>query len=191
MVEVILSSVETEHLMQGKILGNFLLGLIQLGVWVGIGLPAAWLVFQIPVFDYISVAQVPILLFFTLTGYLLFAAFFVGIGATAVDLQSMSNAQGMVIMLPILGFLFVVPVISNPDGLVAQVATLFPLTSALITILRLGLTTVPVWELVTAGAILLLTTVLVTRAAAKIFRVGMLMYGKSANLGEMWKWMRY
>jgi ABC-2 type transport system permease protein len=131
------------------------------------------------------------LIFFALTGYLLYAALFVGIGATMTDMQSASNTQGMVFMLPVLGILFVGPVISNPNGLAAQIGTFFPLTSPTITILRLGLAEVPAWELAVAGLILIVTTILVIKAAAKVFRVGMLMYGKTASVAEMWKWMRY
>lgn len=191
MAEIILSSVSSDNLMQGKIIGHFLLGVFQLVLWLSIGLPAAWYFLDIPIFEMISLGQLPILIFFALTGYLLFAALFVGIGATMTDMQSASNTQGMVFMLPMLGFIFVGPVLSNPNGLAAQIGTLLPLTSPTITILRIGLTEVPTWELVVAGLILVLTTLLVIKAAAKLFRVGMLMYGKTASVAEMWKWMRY
>ncbi|SDH51322.1 ABC transporter permease [Desulfosporosinus hippei] len=191
MAEIILSSVSSDNLMQGKIIGHFLLGISQLVLWLSIGLPAAWYFLDIPIFEMISLGQLPILIFFALTGYLLFAALFVGIGSTMTDMQSASNTQGMVFMLPMLGFIFVGPVISNPNGLAAQIGTFFPLTSPTITILRLGLAEVPTWELVVAAITLLVTTLLVIKAAAKLFRVGMLMYGKSASAAEMWKWMRY
>jgi len=191
MAEIILSSVSSDNLMQGKIIGHFLLGIFQLALWLSIGLPAAWYFFDIAIFEMIALSQLPTLIFFALTGYLLFAALFVGIGATMTDMQSASNTQGMVFMLPMLGFIFVGPVISNPNGLAAQIGTFFPLTSPTITILRLGLAEVPSWELVVAGLILLATTLLVIKAAAKLFRVGMLMYGKPASVAEMWKWMRY
>ncbi|SHI66603.1 ABC transporter permease [Desulfosporosinus lacus] len=191
MAEIILSSVSSDNLMQGKIIGHFLLGIFQLALWLSIGLSAAWYFLDMPILAMISLGQLPILIFFALTGYLLFAALFVGIGSTMTDMQSASNTQGMVFMLPMLGFIFVGPVISNPNGLAAQIGTFFPLTSPTITILRLGLAEVPTWELVVAAIILLVTTLLVIKAAAKLFRVGMLMYGKSASVAEMWKWMRY
>jgi len=191
MAEIILSSVSSDNLMQGKIIGHFLLGIFQLALWLSIGLPAAWYFLDMTILAMISLGQLPILIFFALTGYLLFAALFVGIGSTMTDMQSASNTQGMVFMLPMLGFIFVGPVISNPNGLAAQIGTFFPLTSPTITILRLGLAEVPTWELVVAAIILLVTTLLVIKAAAKLFRVGMLMYGKSASVAEMWKWMRY
>ena len=191
MAEIILSSVSSDNLMQGKIIGHFLLGIFQLVLWLSIGLPAAWYFLDMPIFEMISLGQLPILIFFALTGYLLFAALFVGIGSTMTDMQSAGNTQGMVFMLPMLGFIFVGPVISNPNGLAAQIGTFFPLTSPTITILRLGLAEVPTWELVVAAIILLVTTLLVIKAAAKLFRVGMLMYGKTASVAEMWKWMRY
>ena len=112
-------------------------------------------------------------------------------GATMEDLQSAGNAQGHVIMLPMISFLFIGPVVANPDGVIAQFASMFPFTSPTLMIMRNAITRVPSWQLVVSGVLLLATTLLITHLAAKVFRVGMLMYGKNASVGEIIKWMQY
>lgn len=191
MAEVVLSSIKPAQLMQGKILGHFFLGVIQLSFWLALGLPLAIYFLDFPVLEALQAVNVPLLLFFGLCGFLLFSALFVSMGATMEDLQSAGNSQGLVVMLPMLPILFIAPIVSNPDGTVAVFASLFPLTSPSIMMVRTGMTEVPLWQLFTSGALLLITTWLIVKAAAKIFRIGMLMYGKNATMGEIFKWLRY
>ncbi len=191
MAEVVLSSIRPNQLMQGKVLGHFLLGVLQLVFWIALGLPAIIYFLDFPVWEAITQVNVPVLLFFGLFGYLLFSAIFVSLGATMEDLQSAGNAQGLVIMLPMLSFLFIGPVVSNPDGVIAQFASIFPFTSPALMIMRNAITRVPTWELILSAVVLIATTLLIIRLAAKVFRVGMLMYGKNASMGEIVKWMQY
>ncbi len=191
MVEIVLSSISPLNLMQGKIIGHFILGLVQLGFWLALGLPVARFVMDIPVFDYFSFNHVIVLFFYLLLGYILHAAIFVAIGSTMEDVQNASNAQGMIMMLPFLPLVLAAPVVSNPDGIVSTVASIFPLTSPVIMIFRTGFTVVPWWQIGVSLVILLITAFLFTALAAKIFRVGMLMYGKNVSLVEMWRWMRH
>jgi ABC-2 type transport system permease protein len=191
MAEVVLSSISPRELMQGKIVGHFLLGLIQLGFWLALGLPFAVRFLEFPILEALRAVNLPVILAFGLGGYLLFSALFVGLGATMEDLQSAGNAQSIVIMLPMLAFLFLGPVISNPNGSIAVFASLFPLTSSAIMMLRSGFTAVPLWQQLLSAALLLITAFITMRASAKIFRVGMLMYGKNATPKEVWKWLRY
>jgi len=191
MAEVVLSSISPRELMQGKIVGHFLLGLIQLGFWLALGLPFAVRFLEFPILEALRAVNLPVILAFGLGGYLLFSALFVGLGATMEDLQSAGNAQSIVIMLPMLAFLFLGPVISNPNGSIAVFASLFPLTSSAIMMLRSGFTPVPLWQQLLSAALLLITAFITMRASAKIFRVGMLMYGKNATPKEVWKWLRY
>ncbi|MDD4518319.1 MAG: ABC transporter permease [Limnochordia bacterium] len=191
MAEVVLSSISPLELMQGKILGNFVLGVIQFGLWLLLGVGVAKFGFHFPVEEYIVWQQLPVLLVFGLLGYLLYASLFVGLGATMEDVQSAGSLQGLAFALPSIGAIFIGPVIQNPDGMIATIVSLFPFTSPWIVMMRSGLTVVPLWELLLSAGILLITTVLVMFAAAKIFRVGMLMYGKTATPKEIWKWFRY
>ncbi|NLM41254.1 MAG: ABC transporter permease [Firmicutes bacterium] len=191
MAEVVLSSIRPGTLMQGKIIGHFLLGLIQLGFWLALGLPIAIFLLDFPILEALQAVNLPVILLFGLGGYLLFSALFVGLGATMDDPQSAGNAQGLVVMLPMLSFLFVGPVVTNPDGSIAVFASIFPFTSSAIMMLRSGLVAVPVWQMALSAVLLLVTAYLTMRMAAKIFRVGMLMYGKNATPKEIMRWLRY
>lgn len=191
MSEVVLSSVEPSQLMFGKVIGHFILGLLQIMVWLGIGLPIATFVLDLPIGQYISVQVLPTLVLTFLLGYLFFAAIFIGVGATMEDLQSASNSQGMVFMLPFLSFVLLGPVISDPDGLIAQIGSFFPITAPFVLVLRLGLTKPPAWEVLVSMTLLGVSIVIVTLAASRLFRVGMLMYGKSMTPREIWRWLRH
>ncbi len=104
MSEVVLSSIGADTLMTGKIVGHFVLGALQIIFWLAIGLPIAHFVMELPLGDFIVPQLLPQLFLFTMLGYLFYAALFVGIGATMEDIQSASNSQGMVFMLPMLSF---------------------------------------------------------------------------------------
>lgn len=191
MSEVVLSSIGADTLMTGKIVGHFVLGALQIIFWLAIGLPIAHFVMELPLGDFIVPQLLPQLFLFTMLGYLFYAALFVGIGATMEDIQSASNSQGMVFMLPMLSFFVVGPIFNNPEGTIAKIATFFPVTSPTITILRIGAEAIETWEVVAAAAIMLVSTWLVIKAASRLFRAGMLMYGKNATWQEMWKWLRH
>lgn len=191
MSEVILSSVSADTLMSGKIIGHFFLGALQISFWVAIGAPVAHFAFKLPIADYIIPSLIPVFAMFTLLGYLFYAALFVGIGATMEDIQSASNTQGLVFMLPMLSFLVIGPVTTNPEGLIARIATLFPVTTPTVAILRAGLDAMTAWEITVAVTIMMVSTWLVVKGASRLFRTGMLMYGKNATWKEMWKWMRH
>jgi len=191
MAEVILSSVRAADLMQGKIIGHFLLGVIQLAFWSTLALPAVIILTDFPLVEALAAANMPLIIFFGLLGYLLTAAMFVGLGATMDDMQSAGNSQGLVIMLPAMSFLFIAPVVQNPNGVVSRFASLFPFTSWVILTIRDALSPVPFGEIALSAAILIATTAVMIKVAAKIFRIGMLMYGKNATPREIWKWLRY
>jgi ABC-2 type transport system permease protein len=190
MSEVLLSSIEPRHLLNGKVFGHAGLALFQAAAWIVPALLANHFHFRLPLWQMIDVAWLPVIGFFAVLGYLLFASLYVASGAIIPDLESAGNVQGTIMMLPFLSVIFVPPAIGNPDGLVATIGTLFPITSPFVTMVRIGITTVPVVELVAAAVLLIVSQIVVGRAAARVFRAGMLMYGKSASLKEIWRWIR-
>ncbi|BAC15039.1 ABC transporter permease [Oceanobacillus iheyensis] len=189
--EIILSSLTPSELMQGKIIGYFILGLIQVIVFIGIILPVAVWQLDIPILEYIFVPETILLVFIALLSYLMFAAIFVGIGATMADVTTAGNFQGMVMMLPFLPFILAGPVISDPNGIVATVSTYIPFTSPGVLLLRLTFLEEWPWiEIIISLAILIVSIVIFMKLAGKIFQVGILMYGKNATPKEIWKWIR-
>ena len=159
--------------------------------WLVLAIPAAIFLLDFPVWEALGGVNLGLLALFGLCSYLLNAAMFVGLGATMDDIQNAGNAQGLVMMLPMLSFFFIAPVVSNPNGSVAVLASFFPFTSPVIMIIRSAMTQVPVWQVVLSVIVLLLAVLAISLAAAKVFRVGMLMYGKTASLAEIGKWLRY
>ncbi|MFD1032599.1 ABC transporter permease [Metaplanococcus flavidus] len=189
--EIILSSLTPADLMQGKIIGYFVLGIIQVIVFIVIALPALIWKIDFPIIEYLLVPELLVLLLISILGYLLYAALFVGIGATMADISTAGNFQGMVMMLPFSPFLFIGPVFSDPSGFWAQLGSYVPFTAPGVLILRLSLLEEWPWvEIGIAIAILAISVLIFMKLAGKIFKIGILMYGKNATPGEIWKWIR-
>src|SRR5690625_570465 len=189
--EIILSSVTPNELMQGKIIGYFVLGIVQVFIWIAISLPAIIWKFDIPIFEHLFVPELVVLLFIAVLGYLLFASIFVGIGATIEDVSTSGNFQGMVLMLPFIPFMLIGPVISDPSGIVTKIAGYIPFTSPGVLLIRLSMLEEWPWvEIIVAIVILIISVWVFIKLAGKIFKTGILMYGKNASPKEIWKWLR-
>lgn len=188
--EIILSSLTPSELMQGKIIGYFVLGITQVVVWLVVALPAMIWRFDFPILEYLMVPEMLLLLFIAFAGYLLFAAIFVGIGATVEDMTSTSNFQGIVMMLPFLPAILIGPILSDPSGLIAKVGSFIPITAPAVWLIRLSMLDEWPWtELGIAIVVLLFSIWLFMKLAGKIFNMGIMMYGKNATPQEIWKWM--
>ena len=186
--EIILSSLTPTELMQGKIIGYFVLGVTQVVVWLAVALPAMIWRFDIPLMEYLLVPELILLLFIAFAGYLLFAAIFVGIGATVEDMTATSNFQGMVMMLPFIPAVLIGPIISNPSGLIAQIGSFIPITAPAVLLVRLSVLDEWPWiELGIAIVVLLISIWLFMKLAGKVFNMGIMMYGKNATPKEIWK----
>ncbi|MBP3951767.1 ABC transporter permease [Bacillus suaedae] len=189
--EIILSSLTPGELMQGKIIGYFGLGMIQAIVFLGFTMPIAAWKLEIPLFEYLFVPELLLYVALALLGYLLFAALFVGVGATMADISAAGNFQGMVMMLPFLPFIFIGPVVGEPNGLFAQIGTYIPFTAPGVLLLRLTMLDNWPWiEIIISLAILVVSIWICMKLAGKIFKIGILMYGKNATPQEIWKWIR-
>jgi ABC-2 type transport system permease protein len=146
------------------------------------------------VLDAINSIDFPVMigsfLFFFLFGFLLYAALFAAIGS-AVD----SEADTQQFMLPItvplvLSFVLAQYVIQEPQGTLSFWLSLIPLTSPVIMMIRIPFG-VPYWQIMLSMVILILGFLATTLFAAKIYRTGILMYGKKVSYKELWKWLRY
>jgi len=129
-------------------------------------------------------------IFYFLFGFLLYAALFAAVGS-AVDNTTDTQQLVMPITLPlILAILVMISGIKSPDGPIAFWFSMIPFTSPIVMLARIPFG-VPTWQLITSGALLVITFVIVTWMAAKIYRTGILLYGKKYTWKEMWKWVRY
>ncbi len=129
-------------------------------------------------------------IFFFIGGYLLYAAMFAAVGS-AVDNEADTQQLVLPITIPlIIAIVVMISGLRSPDGTMTFWFSMIPFTSPIIMITRLPYG-VPPWELALSGALLIVTFIAVTWLAAKIYRVGILLYGKKHTWKEMWKWIRY
>lgn len=215
-IEVIISSVKPFELMMGKIIGAALVGLTQFLLWAifstvfmgfakshfGIDRPTTMVEGAAPEINnkmqelMISILEIDYtlilgaFLFFFLGGYLLYSALFAAIGS-AVDAEVDTQQFMLPITLPLIiamysGFM----VLENPHGPVAFWLSMIPLTSPIVMMARIPFD-VPVWELMLSAGLLIIGFVMTTLLAAKIYKTGILMYGKKASYREIWKWIRH
>ena len=198
-VEVVISSASPFELMLGKLIGICCTGLTQLAVWLGTvavvtapGIVAsiAWLPsdFQIPTLP-VSL----ILHFFALflLGFFVFASFYAAIGASFNSAQEAQQLSTFAIMFLIAPFIFMMPVINDPDSTLAVVTSLIPVFTPLVMMLRLAVKAPPWWQIVLAYTLTGGFTLFMIWVAARIYRVGILMYGKKPTVQEILRWTRY
>lgn len=220
-IEVIISSVKPFQLMLGKILGNAFAGILQFLIWMTIGgflLFSATYIFGIdsPQTNVQAVEQLqqastqtnmiqevlleikklPIMtIFFSfiiyfLGGYLIYSSIYAAIGA-AVDNETDTQQFMTPVLLPLIVAIYIgFSVIENPHGSIAVGFSIFPLTSPIVMLMRIPFG-VPWWEIALSMALLLITFLGIVWFAAKIYRIGILMYGKKPTYKELIKWLKY
>jgi ABC-2 type transport system permease protein len=216
-IEVITSSVKPFELLMGKVLGVGALGLTQFSIWslssaglLAIAAPvaamfmsgsdnstvaledgaqaAADLPFEIPAIG--AEIWITFILFFLL-GYLIYSALFAAVGS-AVDSESDSQQLMLPIMIPIiLPMLFLGRVAQDPDSTFSVITSLIPFFSPMLMPVRVAMTSVPLWEYGLSIVLMTGTFLGLIWLSSRIYRVGILMYGKKASISEMVKWIRY
>lgn len=142
-------------------------------------------------FKALDITQILVLfVIYFLGGYLLYASLFAAIGS-AVDNETDTQQFSLPIMIPII-FAIYAGIFSaeNPDGPLAFWCSMIPFTSPIVMMVRLPFD-VPAWEIALSVSILIGSFIATTWVAAKIYRTGILMYGKKVSWKEMWKWLRY
>lgn len=218
--ELIISSVKPMELMLGKIIGIGGVGLTQFGIWailmpivVMIGqllVPGAVqnppqmnpeMMNQISEFDFGMVINeisnqnwlliLPTLILYFIGGYLLYASLFAAIGSALGDDMNEGQSLTLPVMLPvILSFYIAMSILRSPDSSLAFWTSLIPFFSPIVMPARLAFNP-PVWQIGLSLILLFLGVLASIWVAARIYRVGILMYGKKANFKELWKWISY
>lgn len=216
-VEVIIASVKPFELMAGKIFGIGLVALLQFVIWLvfGIVLYAGAVYFllgdaldpqnltagsaasehtALKVMSTLGTLNFPLLLlsflFYFLMGYLLYAALFAGL-ASVVDKESDSGQFTLPVMVPLIAAIIVLfRALDAPDGGLAFWFSMIPFTSPIIMMARIPFG-VPAWELMLSMLLMLLSFGAALWAAARVYRTGILMYGKKPKFSELWRWLLY
>ena len=196
-VEVIIASVRPTELMLGKIVGIGLVGLTQYLIWAlvaaNLSLPAIAGMFAsgesgIP---HIPISMILYFVLFFLCGYFLYASVYTAIGAPFNTDQEAQQLAMIPMMFIISVWAFFPALMNNPNGAVAIFASLFPFTAPLAMFLRTSMGQPPGWQIALSIAILIGSTIGIAWLAGRIYRVGILMYGKKPTIPEIFRWVRY
>ena len=201
-VEIMISSVKPRALMLGKILGAGAVGLFQLGIWAVVGLILLRYHEQILALvgvdapadlglPDIGVLEVFIVLAYFFAGYFFYAALYAAIGAMVNSEQEAQQAQMPVVLLLIIPVLCAQLIVSDPRGVAADILTLLPFSSPVLMPMRYLLGGANLGDVALSLAILLASLVAAVALSARIYRVGILMYGKRPTLRELARWLSY
>ena len=200
-VEIVLSSLRPFQLMAGKILGIAAVGFTQYTIWALFGLAAAYhskglITKFFPAASSFTMPTIPAHIFFYfvlffILGYFLYATLYAAIGSmvnSEKEAQQLVMPVTMLIVIPLLLIMFVM---KNPNSTFSVVLSLIPFFSPILMLLRICILLPPFLQIAASIVLLVLTTLLMVWITAKIYRVGLLMYGKRPNLKEILKWMKY
>jgi ABC-2 type transport system permease protein len=217
--EVVLSSVKPDILLAGKVLGVGAVGLAQQVAWFA--LSAAMIYFFMPfvtsgmmsaarpvadtaaaataaappaaitALGLFSVGLAVAILGFFLTGFMFYASLFAAAGSMVNSEQEAQQAAMPVIMLLVITIIFLNPIMMSPNGTLAVALSWLPFSSPIIMPMRMAMGSVPLSHVIGSWIVSALGCAVAIWLAARIYRVGMLMYGKKPSMGELVKWIRY
>ncbi len=195
--EILFSSIRAFPLMMGKLIGVSLVALTQLSIWAlafgafalyGVAaLAARGVPVQLP---HVSFVIYLYFLLFFLMGYFIYATIYALVGSMVTTTQEGGQVALPVIILLVIGFYLAFPVIRSPNSPLAFWASMFPFFSPITMLLRIVAQTPPAWQILLSLGIGAATIVLLVWIASRIYRVGMLMYGKRASIPEVLRWVR-
>lgn len=191
-MEILVTSVTPFQLLLGKILGLGALGVTQLAIWIG----GAYLALTLGQdLSFLAGVTIPLDLLvvgiiYFLLGYFLLSSMMAGIGAVVGSEQESRQLSGIFSLVLVIPFFAITTFITDPNGTLPTVLTLFPLTSPVAVMLRMGFGSIPTWQLLLSMGLLFVTALFTTWAAAKIFRWALLMYGKRPSLREVLRVLR-
>lgn len=198
-VEVVAATTPPAELMAGKLAGICAVALIQLGIWLALaavvtlpGLLARYVALPSG-FDPPRLEPLVLLHFlgFFLLGFLLYATFYAAIGAACSNVQEAQQFAGFAALVLIAPMFFFWSVLNDPDSRLSVVASLVPIFTPLLMLLRIAVKTPPGWQIALGYALTAAFTWWMVRVTARIYRLGILMVGKKPTLPELWRWARY
>jgi ABC-2 type transport system permease protein len=194
--EVLLATVRPEAMMAGKIIGVGSVGLTQVGIWLGVALLLAASSASIHLGSdtlhiSLTAAQVIFFLIYFILGYLFYSAIAAALGAMTNSEQELQQLN-MFLMMPLLVCFFMLgPLVSAPDSTLARILALIPPFTPLIMYMRVSLGHPATWEIAFSLVLLSASTYGLIWITSRIYRVGVLMYGKRPSIPEILRWLRY
>ncbi len=186
LIEILISSCSAEELLTGKILGLSLLGFFQIFIWGVIGFSLA----GSAVIPYSAFDHAFILLLYFVMGFIFYSAIFVGVGSivsTEQEAQQITSYLNLFIILPVV---LAVPAIQNPNSLLVKILSYIPFTLPSIMLLRVNTISIPLWEIMFTVTIMLGSIYFVILFSSKVFKIGILSYGKRPSFKEVIEWLK-
>ena len=195
--EVMLSAAKSESLMLGKLLGVGAVGLTQMAIWIVfilmLSASSLWMSFGLGGLAAYGVTPLQLIFFvlYFILGFFFYSALSAGLGAT-VSQESEVQQFSMIIALPqVIGLALIVYILSNPGAWPVVLLSLIPPCTPIVMCLRMAAMSVPAWQLALSLVLMVLSIYGMVWVATRIYRVGILMYGKRPTLPEMLRWLKY
>jgi len=189
-MEVILSAASPQEILIGKLIGQGLVGLAVMGIYASVGLAVAK---NFGAFGSVPLHILPWAVLYFLMAYAFLGSMMLAVGSAVTEIREAQALYTPITIMFILPFLLMVPVSNNPGSLVSKAFSYFPPTTPYVMVMRMSQTSnpIPLWELIATTVVGFIGVGIVVWCAAKIFRVGVLMYGKPPSLMGLLKWIRY
>ncbi len=187
-MEILATSLSPMQIMGGKILALIFVGWTQIFVWGFF--PFLAIFFMKPYLPFLQNVTVDwklfgLILVTALPTFVLISSLMASIGATLTESSEGQQVSTLIILPEMVPFMFLSVIMANPHGALAIGLSFFPLTAAITLLLRMAFTTVPVWQIALSSVILLLSAAVSLWLAGRIFRIGMLRYGKRMSLKDV------
>ena len=204
-MEVLASSMTPFQMLLGKVIGVGAVALLQLSIWAGVaygvttyrasllglfGVDAAASANLAGLIPSLPGALLVVFLAFFVLGFLLYSAMFAAVGSMCNTIQETQQAQTPVMMLIILGLMTMFALLNNPNSDMARVLSFIPFWSPFVIPVRYSMSPVPLPTLLLSAAATLAGMLAIVWVAARIYRIGILSYGKRATFKDVWRWMR-
>jgi ABC-2 type transport system permease protein len=193
--EVLLSTITPDEMLAGKIIGVGAVGLTQIGVWMlaalSIGVFFAGSIAGSGGHAVVSPTQVFFFIAYFIFGFLLYSSIAAALGAMTNSEQELQQLN-MLLMVPLFFcMLMLFTVVKSPDSTLSRIISLIPFCSPLLMNFRISIGAPQVWEIALSFLLMALTIYVILWFASRIYRVGILMYGKKPNLPEILRWLKY
>jgi ABC-2 type transport system permease protein len=194
-LEVLLSSVTAKQLLAGKIIGVGAVGLTQIFIWLAIAgvFSAPGLMTSRPSMSNVHIPMVGVVAFgvFFILGYFLYSTMYAALGSMVNSDQEAQQVQWPAMLPIIFSIVLSTPVLQHPNSQLAFWTSMVPFFAPILMFVRIMAETPPAWQIVLCIALMLLTTWGLLGLSSRIYRVGILMYGKRPTLPELRRWLRY
>jgi ABC-2 type transport system permease protein len=194
--EVMLATVKATDMLAGKLIGIGAVGLTQILIWIALGailLSSAfvenWMAGTAK--PQVSGVEILLLCIYFVLGYALYSTFFAGLAATCDTEQELQQYAPLAAVPVWLSFGMFIYILSNPNSIWSVLISMFPPTAPITMAFRFSAQFPPAWQIALSLALMVVAIYIVLWLSSRIYRVGILMYGKRATLPEMLRWLRY